>query len=309
VGDSGIAAPLISHWASIIARGVVVPGPTGSASESPGRRALRFLIWSAWVSRAAAEMRSGVTAPQVTRALASQQAGFPTNGEFEAYLHANGETVADAKLELRGTLAAAAVARAGLAGAPAVGQVEAVSYYRHHKDAFINDETRSFEIVNALPFRAARRLLQHDRQGRTFSGRVLHESLTHEHMLHAEPLKRAIERAIFKAKLNSPGGPVKLFTGYSIFVVRRITPRTLKPFAAVRAQVEAKLRRERRALALSQAAGRLVATSKANTSCDPAYVIDMCKQSAAAPNVEQPLAKAPAAAEVIAGASSAAQAG
>jgi hypothetical protein len=296
VGGLRIGASLISHWASLIARGAVLPGPDGTAADTASTHALRFLIWSAWVSQDAEQRGVAVSDAEVSRALAAEQAGFPSRAEFETFLKANGETIADAKLALRTALAAAAIERMAPAGAVAT-RSEVASYYARHHSQFTRDETRYFDIVNALPFAKAQELVRRSRLDHSFPHESLHESLTRSHMLHTTADKRAIERAIFAAVRGVAAGPVKLFKGYSIFIVRRITPKALHPLGAVKAQIEARITAHKRRRAFARFVRGWTGAWKARTSCARGYVIDMCRQSNATPDVQEALAKARAFAE------------
>lgn len=301
VGRVGIGRSEISHWAAIAEKGSVLPGPEGRKSENAEERALRFLIWSAWVSGDTAERGSEVSNARVARAISAERAGFPSEAEFEQSLRANGESIADAKLQIATALAGAAVERRALVAERAVTHAEIVAYYERHKHEFTKDEERQFEIVNYLPYGKARRTVRRSRIAHVFPARALHESLTREHMLHTTPEKRAIERAIFAAKQDVPDGPVKLYKGFSIFVVRHIVPSTLTPLGAVQAEIEARLAGEQRRRAFAHFAQSWVAKWKEKTSCDAGYVIDMCRQSSVVPKLEEALGKALESAEAAVG--------
>jgi hypothetical protein len=300
IGRRAIAAADIAHWSRISRHGTALSGQLAERDTTTRQRAIRFLIWSVWVNGEAARHRAGVSDAAVSRALATQQAGFPSKSEFEGFLKENGETTADARLELQTDLAAAALERIAWTGRTQISRAEVAGYYARHKLEFTRDETRYFNIINALPFAAAQRVVRRARSAGAFPRRHLQEVLTHDHMLHTTRGKRRIERAIFAARPGAPEGPVELFGAYSVFEVTRIAPRALRPLAAVTGRIEARLSKQMRRHAFTRFTRRWLSTWKAKTSCAPDYVIDMCRQSAETPELEHALENAQGAAEAAA---------
>lgn len=300
VGAVRIEVPLVEHWTSRIAHGGVLFNPVVQSAQTPKEQALRFLIWSAWVRGESLAHGAAVSESSVERAQRIQEAGFPTKGEYESFLKTGRETSADARLEIRTDLAAASLHRIATSGEPMAAPAEALSYYEHHKPQFALDEERFFEIVNHLSLPAAQRLVGAVKRKHRFPGATFHESLTHSHFVHTTPGKRAIERSIFAAGPHAVGGPVKLFGFYSVFLITKISPPKMQPFAAVRGGIERRMVAEARKRAFSAFAKAWVARWKAKTNCRPGFLVEMCSQSPATPDLEAPLLSAADAAEVAA---------
>lgn len=293
VGSVKIGIGAIGHWASVIARGESLPGLAPDAKQSPRLNALGFLIWSVWAKGEASARGVGVSPAEARGALQRDIAGFMSRAEFEGSLRASGETVSDIELQLETELAVAALRRSAARAAPAVTPREVASYYacRCHAGEFRGDETREFEIVNHLTLAAARRLVREAAQRHALPVAGLHESLTRNHMLHTTADKRAIERAIFATRQGSVGGPVRLFGFYSVFLLRRISPSTIRPLAAVRSAIEQKLTAARRTRAFAQFTRRLAERWQARTSCRAGYIVAGCRQSSSRLDVASLLAK------------------
>ena len=79
--------------------------------------------------------------------------------EFEQSLHASGQTLEDAKLEVETELASAAVRKKVLARAPSGNEVDVQDFYRSHQRLFLIPERRTVELLESLPSPVAARAL------------------------------------------------------------------------------------------------------------------------------------------------------
>jgi foldase protein PrsA len=256
-------------------------------------------MWSAWVTGEVAAHGAPVSEASVEKALRTQEASFPSKAEFEGSLKTSGETLADARMEIKTELAAAALSQIANGEKVSLGTAEMLSYYEHHKSQFTIDEERYFEIINELPLSVAQKLKREAEQKHAFSRSALHESLTRNHWLNTEPAKRAIEGAIFAAKPHAVGGPVR-FLGpkhYSVFLMTNITPSKLRPFTAVQSEIEQQLTAEKQKRAFAAFTKAWIQRWKAKSDCRPGYVMEMCSQSPTLPDLEAALANASSVAE------------
>jgi foldase protein PrsA len=298
VGGETIAAPLVSHWTSVIARGAALASPVAESGQAPKERALGFLLWSAWVTGEAAAHGAPVSDALVTKTLRAQEAGFPSKAEFASFLKSSGETVADMRMEIKTELAAAALSQIANGGEVNLTPAEVLSYYEHHKPQFSIDEERYFEIINYLSRPVAQKLKREAQQKHAFPRPALHESLTRSHWLHTEPAKGAIEGAIFAAGPHAIGGPIE-FLGhhYSVFLMTKIIPSKLRPLTAVRGELEQQLTAEKHKQAFAAFTKAWVRRWKAKSDCRPGYVVEMCSQASKIPDLETALANAAGTAE------------
>ncbi len=299
VGGETIVAPSVAHWTTVIARGATLPSPVAQTGQTSKERALGFLMWSAWVTGETAARGAAVSEASIEKALSTQEASFPSKAEFAGFLKTSGETIADARTEIKAELAAAALSRIADGGTVSITPAEARDYYERHKGQFTIDEERHFEIINELPLPVAQRLKREAQQKHAFSRPALQESLTRSHWLHTEPAKRAIEGAIFATKPHAVGGPTN-FLGpklYSVFLMTNITPSKLRPFTEVRGEIEQQLITEKRKQAFAAFAKAWVGRWKAKSDCRPGYVVEMCRQAPGIPDLEAALANADSVAE------------
>jgi len=299
VGGDPIAAPSVAHWTAVIARGATLPSPVAQSGQTPRERALGFLMWSAWVTGEVAARGAPVSEASIGKALRKQEASFPSKAEFAGFLKTSSETIADARTEIKTELAAAALSRIAEGGTVSLTPAEVLAYYEHHKSQFTIDEERYFEIINELSLPVAQKLKREAQQQHAFSRPALPESLTRSHWLHTEPAKRAIEGAIFAAKPHAVGGPTN-FLGpgrYSVFLITNITPGKLRPFTAVRGEIEQQLTAEKHKRAYAAFVKAWVERWKAKTDCRPGYVVELCSQAPKVPDLEAALANAGSVAE------------
>jgi parvulin-like peptidyl-prolyl cis-trans isomerase-like protein len=285
IGNVTIDRSTARHWTRIVQRGGA-PGDSAEANGTPRERALDFLISARWLIGEAKREGAPISAGAVDRGLVERrEQGGPV--EFEQELHAAGMSIADAKLEVRAGLAAAAIRRNLKLRAAAISNAEVVSFYQHNPQPFRHHEVRTVELIENLPSaRAAEALVRRIGIGRAFSRRAYHEAIAENTDKSRGTAKTPIGRAIFAARPNVVSRPMPLNHAWTVFIVRRIEPATIKPLSQVRGEVLVKLT----ALRLQRIAASFTTAYetrwKAETSCRPGYVVWRCKQYRGKPTAQ-----------------------
>jgi foldase protein PrsA len=230
-------------------------------------RALDALISAVWLINEASQSKIEISEREVDAKLEQSARA------------AAGARLADLRLTTEAQLASSRLRSALAQRQRHVTQVQIQRYYAQNIRRYERPERRFFDIVEHLPDeRAARAVLRAaERRGR-LAQKVIREHLDKPDLAEVIAPKRAIVRAIFKAKPHVLSGPVILNGLYAVFAVTQIRPGTRKPLQAVAGSIEAELaaRQQRRALVAFIAAWR--ARWRDRTDCSPGYVVQKCRQ-------------------------------
>jgi hypothetical protein len=280
VGAAQVDRATVEHWTRVFTRGQAIGGFDDEAQGSPSQRALALLISASWLRGEAAAQGVAPSRGAVEQALNDRR---EANGEaeFKESLRAAGQTVADVTLELEAELAATAIRRKVISQSPAVTEAEVADYYRRNSHQFRNPEKRTAELIEDLPSpAAATALVARIGTGSKFSKRALHENLQINAGERLEPdIERSIH-AVFRARPGVVSAPIGLNGHWAVFIVRKITPSSLKPLAKVRPAILTHLTEQHRAATLSAFTSSYRTRWTAKTSCQPAYVVQGCAQYA-----------------------------
>ncbi len=168
------------------------------------------------------------------------------------------------------------------------------SYYESHKRVFAVPAQRDLRIVRVASASAARRIKREIAAGRTFASAA--RGLPRQPQMSVDGFapryewgdfrEPVLNEAIFAAKPHVLEGPllVSALYGYFIFEVVHDYPSHQRPFAQVRrrvlAQLPGKLRQERLAAFVRGWASRW----RAQTSCSPGYVVELCAGAQSTPS-------------------------
>jgi hypothetical protein len=244
---------------------------------TPRHRALAFLISSAWLTGEVARQGRSISDDAVDRALAERE---EDNGraEFRHSLTETGRTLADARLEIKTDLAIAEIRREIATHAGEVTAPELVVYYDQNPRPFRHHELRYVELIEKLSTpAAARALVRRIGTGKAFSKRAYHEALAQNvEPVGGTPTKDAVIRAIFAAKEGVVSRPMKLSTGWTVFIVRKIVPATVRPLPEVRDEVAKLLSSRREREFTGSFYKEYVRRWTARTHCSAGYVVQGC---------------------------------
>jgi len=167
---------------------------------------------------------------------------------------------------------------------------QAAGYYRAHIRSFTTPERRYFEIDNRGTEAAAQRDKHRLEAGASFSSTTpLHEMIERPTSIKYLPREKIARAVIFAAPLHRLGGPIEVYGAHSLFIVTRVAPARIRPFASVRRQIEARLTSERRRRALASFISAWRRKWTARTSCSPGSVVQKCREYQGAKAAEAPL--------------------
>lgn len=279
VSAARIGKTTVDHWARVIQRGGTLEGLRGEQHGTARQRSLALLISSEWLRGEAERQGLAVSDHAVDLGLAERR---EANGgsEFEESLHATGKTVADVKLEIGAELAGKAIARRLARRATEITQREIADFYSRNRHLFVVPGEREVELIENLSSpSAATALVNRIGTGRRFSKMALREALKRNTgAASSTPDIEVVTDAIFAAPRGVVSQPMRLNHAWTVFVVRKVTPATLKPLANVRGEIIQRLTTRRRQEITAKFEQEYRVRWTARTSCRPGYVVQGCAQ-------------------------------
>jgi hypothetical protein len=281
VGAIAIDRATVDHWARAIALGSTVEGVTGRSNSTPREKALEFLVSANWAIGEAAERGLRVSDNALARGLKERVDAAPNGrNEFEEEITATGQTLADVTLEVKDSLALAALRESLSRSVPPVTQAQVADYYTHHLQSFRIPDRRVVDLIEEIPGHAqAVDLGKRLGPGERFRKRAIRELVPRQTPYEdAHRENGRMVQAIFATRLGRVGGPVVYHGRWVLLVVRKLVPGSIRPLGEVGAQISDHLseERHRRALASFLEAFRREWTAK--TSCEPGFVVQKCSE-------------------------------
>jgi len=280
ISGTKIARAEVDHWAHVITLG----NPRlslGQLRGSPREKALQFLIAASWLIGAAGVSGHEVSAHAVDQALEERIASTPNGrGEFRDRLSAKGQTIADVRLELEATLAAAAVRESLMKRFPPLTHEAVARYYNAHPGSFDAPDERVVDLIENLPSAGAARALGRTLgAGRRFAERAQRESVPQQTAYEAAHRSNGkLVHAIFAATPDKLAGPVPFKERWVLLVVRRIVPGTRKPIDQVAEAIATRLLAQRRNTIEPGFLGAYRSRWRKRTKCRPGFVVQQCAE-------------------------------
>jgi parvulin-like peptidyl-prolyl isomerase len=250
---------------------------------------LDFLISSQWVMSEAAEQGVHVSEAEVKKqfdTLKSQQ--FPKESAFKEFLAHTGETEADLKMRVKLQLLARKIQEKVTKGAkkkPSKKEIE--KYYNQHKSQYGKPERRNIQIILTKDEAAAKAAKAEIESGQSFSTVAKKVSIdplskknggTLPEVTRGEE-EKALDEAIFSAKVGVLGGPVKTPFGYYVYNVQKVLPSNQQTLAQSEAAIAAQLGTQGSQKALTKFVEEFRKKWMGRTECRAGYVAPDCKES------------------------------
>lgn len=277
VGDRAITKAMVERWTGVIRREGAFIGLRGEPHGTPKQRALALLITSDWLIGEAARQGVAISRDELGEGVANRRHEI---SEFGKYLRDTGQTTAGVEFEVEAELAAEAIREKLSHQARRFTAAEVTSFYRHNPGLFTSEERVTELIENLSSVASANALVDRVGSGRGFTSMAIHEGVTHSLALMRSPEKAQIVNAIFLARPGIVSRPLLLNGSWTVFVVRKVIPGTVRPLGRVREAVGVRLRESRERALAREFDGRYAARWKARTSCRPEYVGPGCPQFA-----------------------------
>lgn len=248
---------------------------------------LGYLISANWVLSEAAERGVKVSDAEVEKQfnqIKSQQ--FPTEAAFQKFLASTGYTVSDVllrvKLDLLSTKLQQKISKE--AGATPT-QKEIQSYYEQHKSQYGQAEKRNILIVLTKTQAQAEKAKKEIESGKSFASVAKADSIDPVSKAAGGSLpgvvkgqeEKALDEAVFSAKVKVLGGPIKTPFGYYIYEVTKVIPGSQQALSSVQATIKQQISAEKQQKAVSEFVKNFRKKWTARTECRSEYSVQDCK--------------------------------
>jgi foldase protein PrsA len=251
------------------------------------QQVLGFLISSEWVLGEAKSLGVNVTDKEVAarlNVLKKQQ--FPKEAEFQKFLASTGQTVSDLLLRVKLSMVSQKIQeKVTKNGGKKVSEAEVTKYFNEHKSQFGQPEKRSLRIILTKTEAEAKQAKSEIEAGKSFAVVAKSKSIDPTTKNSGGELpgvvkgqeEKALDTAVFTAKRDVLGGPVKTPFGYYIYEVRSITPASQETLAQVKAQIKQQLAAQGQQQALTKFVKEFKSKWKGRTECRVGYVVADCR--------------------------------
>ncbi len=270
---------------------------------------LAFLISGNWVLGEAGEQGVKVTDSEVKKQfnqIKNQQ--FPKEADFQKFLASTGYTVSDlllrVKLNLLGSKIQKKVSKD--AGKKPT-QKEISAYYEQHKSQYGQPERRNILIILTKTQAQAEAAKKEIESGKSFAGVAKKSSIDPVSKAAGGSLpgvvkgqeEKALDAAVFGAKVNVLGGPIKTPFGYYIYEVKKTLPANQQPLKQVQSSIQQQIAAQKQQKALSEFVKNFRKKWTSRTDCRSQYLVQDCKgykapKTSALPSTPTPQTSTPA---------------
>jgi foldase protein PrsA len=255
--------------------------------KSLQQEVLGFLISSSWVLAEAKALGVKLSDAEVQKQflkIKSQQ--FPKTAEFEKFLSTSGQSVSDLLLRVKLNMLSQKIQQKIIKKKPKVTEAEAQKYFNENKSRYGSAEKRDIQIILTKTEAQAQAAKKEIESGKSFSEVAKKDSIDPTSKANGGNItgtvkgaqEKSLDAAVFGAKVNQLGGPVKTPFGYYIYNVKSITPGNQQPYSKVAPTIKQTLSAQQQQQALSKFIKEFKKKWLGRTDCRAGYVVADCKQ-------------------------------
>ncbi|HEX4837417.1 MAG TPA: peptidyl-prolyl cis-trans isomerase [Solirubrobacteraceae bacterium] len=251
------------------------------------QQVLGFLISANWVLGEASDQGVKVSDNEIKKQfnqIKSQQ--FPKEADFQKFLANSGQTVSDLLLRVKLDMLSSRIQKKVTKdAAKKPSQKEIAAYYEQHKSQYGQPERRDILIILTKTQAQAEKAKQEIQSGKSFASVAKKYSIDPVSKASGGSLpgvvkgqeEKALDTAVFTAKLNVLGGPVKTPFGYYIYEVKKTLPASQQALSQVQSSIQQQLTAQKQQKALSEFVKNFRKKWEARTECRAAYSVKDCK--------------------------------
>jgi foldase protein PrsA len=251
------------------------------------QQVLGYLISANWVIGEASDQGVKVSDNEVKKQfnqIKSQQ--FPKEANFQKFLASTGYTVSDVLLRVKLDLLSQKIqAKVGKDAGKKPSQKEIAAYYEQHKSQYGQPERRNILIILTKTQAQAEKAKKEIESGKSFSSVAKSVSIDPVSKAAGGSLpgvvkgqeEKALDTAVFSAKSNVLGGPIKTPFGYYIYEVKKTLPANQQALAQVQSSIQQQITAQKRQKALSEFIKNFRKKWTARTECRSEYSVQDCK--------------------------------
>jgi foldase protein PrsA len=255
--------------------------------KSLQQEVLGFLTSSAWVLGEAKSLGVKLSDSEVrNQFLKIKHQQFKKASEFEKFLATSGQTVSDLLLRVKLNMLSQKIQAKIVKEKPKVSQAEIEKYYNENKSRYGTPEKRDAQIILTKGEQEAKEAKKELESGKSFSEVAKKRSIDPTSKAKGGALgevvkgqdDQTLDNAMFAAKANELGGPVKSPFGYYLYEVKSIKPGNSQPLSKVESSIKQTLTTQAQQKKLSEFIKNFKKKWQSKTDCQSGYVVANCKQ-------------------------------
>jgi foldase protein PrsA len=251
------------------------------------QQVLGYLISANWVMGEASEQGVKVSDNEVEKQfnqIKAQQ--FPTEAAFQKFLANTSYTVSDVLLRVKLDLLSQKIQQKVSKNAgKKPSQKEITTYYEQHKSQYGQPEKRNILIVLTKTQAQAEKAKKEIESGKSFSSVAKADSIDPVSKAAGGSLpdvvkgqeEKALDEAVFSAKLNVLGGPIKTPFGYYVYEVKKTIPSSQQALSQVQSSISQQITAQNQQKAVSEFVKNFRKKWTARTECRNGYTVQDCK--------------------------------
>ena len=254
--------------------------------KSLQQEVLGFLISSEWVLGEGSSLGVNVSDKEVKKQFETiKNEQFPKPEDFEKFLATSGQTVSDLLLRVKLNLLSSKIQQHVVKSKSTVTEAQIEKYYNENKSRFGTPEKRNLRIILTKTEAQASAAKKEVESGKSFASVAKRVSIDPTSKANGGLLsgvtkgqeEKALDTAIFSAKTNVLGGPVKTPFGYYVYEVVSSTPGTQEPLSKVKTAIKEQLVSTGEQSALSKFVKGFKKKWMEKTECRSGYAVPDCK--------------------------------
>jgi foldase protein PrsA len=258
---------------------------------------LPFLISSTWLLEEGSHMGIKLSDAEVKKQFEKiKGTQFPKAADYEKFLANTGQSTSDILLRVKLNQLSAKIEEKIAKEKHTVSKAEIEKYYNANKQRFGTPEKRTIEIILSKTEAAAASAKREVESGKSFASVAKRVSIDPTSKATGGLLtevipgqeEKALSTAIFAAKLNVLGGPLKSAFGYYVYRVKSATPATQQSLAQAEASIKTQLTSTQSSESLKKFVTEFRKRWKARTDCRSEFVVANCKQFKEPPKTTTP---------------------
>lgn len=251
------------------------------------QQVLGFLISSNWVLGEASDQGVKVSDEEVKKQFNQiKRQQFPKEADFQKFLANSGQTISDLLLRVKLDMLSQKIQQKVTKNAgKKPSQKEITAYYEQHKSQFGQPERRNLMIILTKTQAQAEKAKQEVQSSKNFASVAKKVSIDPVSKASGGSLpgvvkgqeEKALDEAVFAAKLGVLSGPVKTPFGYYVFEVKKTLPASQQTLTQVQSTIQQQLTAQSQQKALSEFVKNFRKKWTDRTECRAGYVVQDCK--------------------------------
>jgi foldase protein PrsA len=210
---------------------------------------------------------------------------FPKAAEFEKFLSTSGQTVSDLLLRVKLNMLSQKIQEKVVKKKPTVSEAEIKKYYEENKSKYGTPEKRNIEIILTKTEAQAKSAQKEIESGKSFASVAKRVSIDPTSKSKGGYLpevikgeeEKELDEAVFSAKPNVLGGPIKTAFGYYLYEVKSTIAATSEPLSKVQKTIETQLKTTSQQKLLTDFIKSFKTRWQNKTECQSGFVVTDCK--------------------------------